>query len=99
VRPGGWLAFDALAAGGPATPSPLGGVDKRYRMEELTAELADAGWTVVDRAPVLVARGVQRWAHGRFHGHRPRLADFLVSTCERLFSGSPHEWMVLCRRA
>lgn len=107
LTPGGLLAFDVVNAAGlqriqsAGAGEPCEGVDLHdaaHTEASIRAEMAGAGFEVVELVPLLrrfasqlaVSHGLERRAAG--------LADVLVRLIEALPPHEPLEWVALCRK-
>ncbi len=73
--------------------------DVTYTPEEFHLEMATSGFEVVSLKPVLRHFPLQSWISYRFDPRIAKFPDWTVSLAEKIPSGSPLEWIALCRNA
>ena len=104
LRPGGLLVFDAInyrtsySIGHRHGSLGHGVYDVFYRKPELKAELADAGFRVVELRSVYARYLLQYWSQVYIAPRWAGLARRVIQWLEDPNAREPLEWIVLCRR-
>jgi SAM-dependent methyltransferase len=107
LAPGGVLAFDVVNAvelrriesrAVVKSASEIDIYDVAYTPESFRAEMAGAGFEVVELVPVVGRFALQGALSYRLERWAPTIADALVHGIERIPARQPLEWVALCRK-